>query len=785
MATSSVLAQLLHLLRKFVTAIFKANPILRALTLFLRRILFWWSIVRKRWRRLLGWKGERQPSLQDGPKRGRWSIVVDAASKEKREEILDEATPSSSDAFPCTLVKDGEAVPIADAAHSLYPYSDGIRNSSRSSQSLQAARSSHNLTIMARNASRSSHNFGSDWSRSIHSEDEGYTFDVEQTPTAAHTPRPNPRAPVPRRQWSTSLPELEKLKSSVGIPMCQLTSGTPEIEIFSPTGRSVPPVEFTQSESPTPARYLEIERISPVMPEAAQRYENRPVIRKVETEVTIDSLTTSFVKPLPPEGWAKHTHPEGARYFYHKEKRVYTDADLYDDDILTQAHEDLETMENFISKNHITLPENHDLVIDLRYQEDKTIATTYYYVDHTSRTIFFLDTYEARNLYACYEILGCKTDSHLGHEIEAQYWLFVQFYPNSIPLTSMLISELRDVALHFIGDSMTSPFSTSPYTMDDLYKILTLTSNAEKNIGLRSVGTTSLLTRLLYIFAHARFHNFHGEAHARIERNISVYGESTTRRTWLIKAMSPILFSAPDVHLRTLQKMWVDKLMHKAVWEESVKKMNDEWQEFILFATVLLNANVAFLAIQSVDIEQDPYRSAAQISSYLSVTASIGSIILGLLLIRQNRTKNRETAEDVHKFLLRRSHSSLGLETLAILYSLPYALLMWAMVSFLAAFACMCFQDSNITTRVSVGSLCVALVVLVAWCVWSAWESQPEDNAVALPPSDSESARPSEKASEKASQVVRKATLLDWQWIPSFLRMTTRRESYDSQETAV
>ncbi|KAJ3516742.1 hypothetical protein NLJ89_g929 [Agrocybe chaxingu] len=763
MATSSVLAQLLLLLRKLVAAIFKANPVPRALTAFLRRIAFWWSIVRKRWRGLLGLQGERRPPPPGGPKRGRRSTVVDAASKEKQEG----AAPS--DPFPYTLVKEGEAVAVADAAYSLYPYADGIRNSSRSSQSLQAARSSHNLTIMSRNASRSSQHFGSDWSRSIHSEDEGYTFDVEPTPTAAHTPKPNPRSPVPRRQWSTSLPELEKLKSGVGIPMRQLTSGTPDIE----------------SESPTPARYLEIERISPVMPEAAQRYENRPVIRKVETEMTIDSLTTSFVKPLPPEGWTKHTHPEGARYFYHQEKRVYTDADLYDENILTQAHEDLETMENFISENHIFLPENHDLVIDLRYQEDGTIATTYYYVDHTSRTIFFLDTYEAHNLYACYEILGCKTDSHLGHEIEAQYWLFVQFYPNSIPLTSMLISELRDVALHFIGDSMTSPFSTSPYTMDDLYKILTLTSNAEKNIGLRSVGTTSLLTRLLYIFAHARFHNFHGEAHARIERNISVYGESTTRRTWLIRTMSPILFSAPDVHLRTLQKMWVDKLMHKAVWEESVKKMNDEWQEFILFATVLLNANVAFLAIQSVDIEQDPYRSAAQISSYLSVTASIGSIILGLLLIRQNRTKNRETAEDVHKFLLRRSHSSLGLETLAILYSLPYALLMWAMVSFLAAFAWMCFQDSSITTRLSVGSLCVALVVLVAWCVWSAWESQPEDNAVALPPSDSESTKTSEKASEKASKVARKATLLDWQWIPSFLRMTTRRESYDSQETAV
>jgi hypothetical protein len=103
--------------------------------------------------------------------------------------------------------------------------------------------------------------------------------------------------------------------------------------------------------------------------------------------------------------------------------------------------------------------------------------------------------------------------------------------------------------------------------------------------------------------------------------------------------------------------------MHASVWVECMKKMSDEWQEFVFFvssslhactmiksnpqqATVMLNANVAFLAIQSVDVNDDPYRSPAQISSYLSVIANIGSIILGLLLMRQNRTKSKETADE-------------------------------------------------------------------------------------------------------------------------------------------
>lgn len=62
---------------------------------------------------------------------------------------------------------------------------------------------------------------------------------------------------------------------------------------------------------------------------------------------------------------------------------------------------------------------------------------------------------------------------------------------------------------------------------------------------------------------------------------------------------------------------------------------------------MLLNANVAWLAIQSIDIDRNPYRSPIQVASYLSIVASIGSIILGLLLMRQNRTRAHGTATDV------------------------------------------------------------------------------------------------------------------------------------------
>jgi len=115
---------------------------------------------------------------------------------------------------------------------------------------------------------------------------------------------------------------------------------------------------------------------------------------------------------------------------------------------------------------------------------------------------------------------------------------------------------------------------------------------------------------------------------------------------------------------------------------------------------VLLNANVAFLAIPSVD-PGDRNRSPTQLASYLSIVASVGSVVTGLLLLRQHRTKPQDSAEEVvsypvrplapissltaptpspqqDRYLRSRLHNALGFETLAILYSLPYSLLLWA-----------------------------------------------------------------------------------------------------------
>ena len=56
-----------------------------------------------------------------------------------------------------------------------------------------------------------------------------------------------------------------------------------------------------------------------------------------------------------------------------------------------------------------------------------------------------------------------------------------------------------------------------------------------------------------------------------------------------------------------------------------------------------MNAGIAFLAIPTVDNGQNTLtRSTGQIASYISVIASLGSVIVGLILLHKNRTRKND-----------------------------------------------------------------------------------------------------------------------------------------------
>ncbi|KAK0193446.1 hypothetical protein F5146DRAFT_1181375 [Armillaria mellea] len=248
-------------------------------------------------------------------------------------------------------------------------------------------------------------------------------------------------------------------------------------------------------------------------------------------------------------------------------------------------------------------------------------------------------------------------------------------------MTSDTIEEVNDFLLYCITET-TETTSTAQYgfTLSELQQYLTVVSNIRSNPRSYSYpGSVYTVAWLLGHRSHDRYIHFHGEPGAR--RGSRHKAEMVERsHTPLIVLLSPLLFFAPDVHCTTLYRVW-DNGVAKADWITLVRKLSTEWQEFVINATVLLNANVAFLAIQSIDASSvDKGRSPAQIASYVSTILSVGSIILGLLLLQKYRHKNRVYSTLPTEFLGIQQGDlgrRLGMETLAIMYSLPWALLMW------------------------------------------------------------------------------------------------------------
>ena len=86
-----------------------------------------------------------------------------------------------------------------------------------------------------------------------------------------------------------------------------------------------------------------------------------------------------------------------------------------------------------------------------------------------------------------------------------------------------------------------------------------------------------------------------------------------------------------------------------------------------------------------------------------------------------------------------------GLEPLAIVFSLTYALLMWSYVTFqnlrplygahffnrawgfFVALLIFSFQNTSKKIWIPVGSAAGIVAILIVWCVWNTWDSEEGD----------------------------------------------------------
>lgn len=91
------------------------------------------------------------------------------------------------------------------------------------------------------------------------------------------------------------------------------------------------------------------------------------------------------------------------------------------------------------------------------------------------------------------------------------------------------------------------------------------------------------LASLIVFTVHQRFLNFHGEIHARLNRDQSVFQK--TKRTWFMDLVSPLLLYAPETYLRNVQSLAVDGLVDKPSWNKLTSELTEEWKENTLYVS--------------------------------------------------------------------------------------------------------------------------------------------------------------------------------------------------------
>ncbi|KAI6043910.1 hypothetical protein EDC04DRAFT_3106740 [Pisolithus marmoratus] len=420
------------------------------------------------------------------------------------------------------------------------------------------------------------------------------------------------------------------------------------------------------------------------------------------------------------DGWKAHRHPEGA-LFYSLElptQKTFTEVDVIDEEI----RRDVEYFSTFLwgeLRHEVEVGEFQGLELDKVQlvveprSDDEGVLCCYYFVDPANRSLFWLDEWNAQGVFSACQ--GVDTLSHKGLAIQAHYWGHWDLYPTLCRVTDELKEEAEDMIVHAICDHLTSNVSSAPLNAEELRGLLTLLNHVKPNR--RQGHGAVVIGRIMKIFYLNYYLNFHGEPCARLNFDQSVHGWKY-HPSVMMSICTPLLFFSPMTNIRNLNALFVDGIVSKEKWNAFINRMNSYLTNTNLLATVLLNANVGFLSIRTVDDSNGT--SLRQISSYLSIIASLSSIVVGLILVRHNRTDIQTFIFAAAKFLSSLWHPRHGLEVLAILYSLPHAFLLWGMILFFVALSAEWWNPGNLTSWVTIGTAMFVTLCLVGWCMWTA-----------------------------------------------------------------
>ncbi|TBU39006.1 hypothetical protein BD309DRAFT_994072 [Dichomitus squalens] len=333
----------------------------------------------------------------------------------------------------------------------------------------------------------------------------------------------------------------------------------------------------------------------------------------------------------------------------------------------------------------------------------ETVVRGCYHICHMKkRQVFWLDEVDANIFWEDldHRIIGID---HLGGI------LHLYIFPDKRIISQLELDDLNERLAFWAFDAASSKASTSPYTADELAQFTKMVGKIKDRKMLVS-GLGKLMSALLKI----RFAYFHGEEHAQLNNSHGFYPhhyESDSHSSWFTILNWLSFYTAVSYYLN-LNQLWIGR-----------KMSTNDWLAAITPATVVLAANLSFLALSSVDQNGPPFteRNLGQIVSYISLILNISNIAAATILARQHRSGHNSSFEGEPPKGGPQKKQVEELERLAVIYSIP-ATFFW-LPTFFISIAWICFHRTNQLTRYTVVGIVGLSMVLLAlsWVVFEIW----------------------------------------------------------------
>jgi hypothetical protein len=431
--------------------------------------------------------------------------------------------------------------------------------------------------------------------------------------------------------------------------------------------------------------------LHPVVAQNTGRYD---VAKKVQRSHAIIEagmfLSTRDASPtyLPPQ-WSASVHPEGKIYFSRDAGlRAVTDSYLYTPELGERICAWANEVERQATNKGFVLTDSVELFLQLDDED-----CNYYFVDHATQTIFWLEEYETSDL----GLHPVVSSSHLKLVLETQYWSHVEnFCMHFGGLPQKSIDDLVLVFSHAVADNLTSTLSTFPYDGPTCEKFLNLLTSSRDRI--HDGHTVAFVARLWGITIYNRYETHYGQEQSRLSRDSSILVNEDSEIQWTKHIISLLSFRSSDPYLKRLDEVFVDQFVYGNDWDSFMTQCIKGWQQLTVGSVGLLLLHVFcfFLPI-------------APLLAFISASLSSLSLLTSALLIHRHEELDKAGASPAHEYLSAVCSTRFKFQGVALAFALPKTFFLWGLLVFLSQWFIILCQHVHITHAI----FCIVAIFIV------------------------------------------------------------------------